>query len=95
MTNAWDEMKRAKEEQYFDGANKKLLAKLQERGARLSPITGEAMEQIVLDGVTVDRCPKSGGLWLDAGELEQLLKNAASAPTWTTGFLERIFRQKK
>ena len=31
------------------------------------------MQQIVRNGIEIDRCPVSGGVWLDAGELEKLL----------------------
>jgi Zn-finger nucleic acid-binding protein len=40
----------------------------------VSPIDGKTpMQQIVRDGIEIDRCPVSGGIWLDAGELEKLL----------------------
>jgi hypothetical protein len=75
MSDAWKDMKKAKEDSFFDTqsklATKRLAEKLKEK-PRLSPITGEPMEQIVIDGVVVDRCKTSGGIWLDAGELEQL-----------------------
>jgi Zn-finger nucleic acid-binding protein len=32
-----------------------------------------------LSGVEIDYCPASGGIWLDAGELETLLGNADAA----------------
>lgn len=38
-----------------------------------SPITGKPMQQIVRNGVEIDVCPDSGGIWLDKGELEKLL----------------------
>jgi len=31
------------------------------------------MQQLNFRGVEIDRCPVSGGVWLDAGELEKLL----------------------
>lgn len=49
----------------------------------VSPIDGQTpMQQIKRDGIEIDRCPVSGGVWLDAGELEKLLlavQNAAAA----------------
>lgn len=40
----------------------------------VSPIDGKTpMQQLVRNGVEIDRCPVSGGVWLDAGELEKLL----------------------
>jgi Zn-finger nucleic acid-binding protein len=40
----------------------------------VSPIDGTTpMQQIIRDGIEIDRCPVSGGVWLDRGELEKLL----------------------
>jgi hypothetical protein len=39
----------------------------------VSPIDGSPMRQIVRNGVELDICPTSGGVWLDKGELEKLL----------------------
>lgn len=39
----------------------------------VSPIDGSPMQQIVRNGIEIDRCPTSGGVWLDKGELEKLL----------------------
>lgn len=40
----------------------------------VSPIDGTTpMQQIIRDGIEIDRCPVSGGVWLDKGELEKLL----------------------
>lgn len=72
---SWDDMRRAKEEMYFDQQNKDALKKIKDRGKkRLSPISGEPMEEVVFKGVVIDRCQQSGGIWLDAGELEQIIK---------------------
>lgn len=47
----------------------------------VSPIDNTTpMQQIRRDGIEIDRCPVSGGVWLDKGELEKLLlavQNAA------------------
>lgn len=77
MSDAWDDRKRAQEEEYFHTQNKAALERLKEKAGRQlpSPITGEPMETIAFRGVLIDRCPKSGGVWLDAGELEQILDN--------------------
>jgi uncharacterized protein len=39
----------------------------------VSPIDGSPMKQIVRNGIEIDMCPTSGGVWLDKGELEKLL----------------------
>jgi len=78
MTDSWDQMRKAKEDSYFDKKDKELLKQLAtkrgEETARKSPITGEPMEQVSLHGVIIDRCPSSGGIWLDKGELEELVE---------------------
>jgi hypothetical protein len=76
MSNSWDEMRKAKEEAFFKKQNDEALIRVQRRAVnqpRLSPITGKPMEQITVMGVVLDRCTESGGVWLDAGELEQLI----------------------
>jgi uncharacterized protein len=46
----------------------------------VSPIDGQTpMQQIKRDGIEIDRCPVSGGVWLDRGELEKLLQAVQSA----------------
>ena len=81
MNDSWDEMRRAKEDQYFHEQNKKALERLQAKKdsqevAKLSPVSGKPMRQETLYGVTVDICDQSGGYWFDKGEIEIFLKNA-------------------
>lgn len=46
----------------------------------VSPIDGQTpMQPIKRDGIEIDRCPLSGGVWLDKGELEKLLAAVQSA----------------
>ena len=96
MTNAWDEMKAAKEDAYFEKLNKESLIRLNARDGektRLSPITGEPMEHVTIHGIVVDRCPKSGYIGLDAGELEEMIKVAKSeehSKSWLDKFLTTV-----
>lgn len=76
MTDAFDQRRKAQEESYFEKENKKKLEDLANKADRPSPITGKPMVQEDIMGVTVDRCVDSGGVWLDAGELEELLKKS-------------------
>jgi Zn-finger nucleic acid-binding protein len=32
------------------------------------------MEKKTREGITIDKCPKCGGLWLDKGEMESLIR---------------------
>lgn len=78
--NSWDKMEKAKEGSYFEKKNKEALERLNkkqnENKPRLSPITGEPMTQEILMGIVIDRCKKSGGVWLDSGELEKLIETS-------------------
>ena len=79
MNDSWDERRRAQEEGYFENLNKQAMARLalkRTQPARLSPITGKPLEQITIMGTVVDRCVDSGGIWLDNGELEQIISAA-------------------
>lgn len=82
MADKWDERKQAIEDQYFDKVNQDALRRIHKAGdnarTRPSPITGKPMEQVTLMGVVVDRCADSGGVWLDAGELDEILKHVTS-----------------
>ena len=97
MSNSWDDMRRAKEDSYFDKKDREALERLskkKEDKPRLSPITGEPMEQVVIQGVVIDRCPSSKGVWLDAGELEQLMGAAETqtkeGSTWLNDFFKGL-----
>ena len=39
---------------------------------RLNPKTNTPLVKIILFGITLDYCPKTGGIWLDGGELEKM-----------------------
>ena len=88
----WDEMRRAKEEMFFDEQNKRALGKIKDRTKkRLSPISGQPMEELVYQGVVIDRCPTSGGIWLDPGELEQIIKAATEEKKQGEDWLGNFF----
>lgn len=97
MSDTWDERRKAKEDEFFAKENQKALQKLKSRAAgetRKSPITGEPMEQITIMGVTVDRCPTSGGVWLDKGELDQILEQSKES-AGLQGFFKDLFSTLK
>jgi len=41
-----------------------------------SPINGKPMQLEKVLGITIARCPESGGIWLDARELERLISSS-------------------
>jgi len=78
MNDSWEDMRKAKEDLYFQKRNIDALKKIRaERGnqVRKSPITGEPMEEVVFKEVVIDRCKTTGGIWLDPGELEKIIQN--------------------
>ncbi len=105
MSDAWDDMRRAKEEEYFGKENKAALDRISARKAdkpRLCPVNGASLKQEVTMGIVIDKCPDCGGVWLDNGELEQLLTaGSAGEPgrlAWITenligGVLGRGFKK--
>lgn len=96
MSDSWDDMRKAKEGSYFAQKDREALERLASKKTeekRLSPITGEPMEQVVVHGVVIDRCPTSGGVWLDAGELEQLMEIAGGANNERPGFFSSFLKQ--
>ena len=99
MSNPLDKVRKAKEESYFDKKNKEALERLtknkEANKPRLSPITGKEMEQEVISGVVVDKCLDSGGIWLDAGELEQLIEASEKDSNSMLSSFRKLIEGKK
>lgn len=84
MANKWDERKKAQEDEYFIKKERELLAQLkakQDKEARESvretchmrcPKCGEILKERSFQKILVDQCVGCHGIWLDAGELEQV-----------------------
>jgi len=98
MSDSWDDMRRTKEEEYFARLNAEALQRLQQRtDHRSSPVTGKPMVQKTVMGVVVDECPTTGGVWLDKGELEQIVEAARKAEGQFTieSFIAKLFHFPK
>ena len=96
--DSWEDRRKAQEESYFEKENALALQRISKRPhtePRKSPITGKPMEQITVMGVVVDRCPDSGGVWLDNGELEEIMKHAQGGESKMTSFFSKIFSKPK
>lgn len=84
MANKWDERKKAQEDEYFVKKEKEQLAKLKaklaadakeaaKKAAHMHcPKCGEALKVRSFQKIEIDQCSGCGGIWLDAGELEQV-----------------------
>ena len=51
---------------------------------RSCPVDGAAMKKEIVHKLVIDRCPRCGGVWLDAEELEAI-KKAASEEGYGNG----------
>ena len=88
MSEIFDERRRALEDEYIRRHERETLDKLRERlaaeaeaagrePARQCPLGHGMLVEVRRDEVVIDRCDTCGGVWLDAGELEQLTKRAS------------------
>ncbi|MGH7930945.1 MAG: zf-TFIIB domain-containing protein [Candidatus Binatia bacterium] len=82
MANKWDERKKAQEDEYFVKKEQEQLAKLRAKHEAESqsvaassmkcPKCGEPLKERTFQKITIDQCTACHGIWLDAGELEQV-----------------------
>jgi uncharacterized protein len=84
MANKWDDRKKAQEDEYFVKKEREQLAKLkamQESEAKEAaktvthmrcPKCGEPLKVRSFQKIEIDQCTGCNGIWLDAGELEQV-----------------------
>ncbi|HXG51723.1 MAG TPA: zf-TFIIB domain-containing protein [candidate division Zixibacteria bacterium] len=83
MADKWDERKKAKEDEYFIKKERELLEKLKQKQAQTKaeadppgrmrcPKCGERLKERSFQKILIDQCSGCGGIWLDAGELEQV-----------------------
>ena len=84
MANKWDERKKTQEEEYFVKKEREVLANLkakQEAEAKEAakkasymkcPKCGDSLKERSFQKILIDQCPGCNGIWLDAGELEEV-----------------------
>jgi uncharacterized protein len=96
MANKWDERKKAQENEYFVKKERELIAKLkvkQEAEAKEAakkasfmkcPKCGESLKERSFQKILIDQCTGCNGIWLDAGELEQVADKESG--TWLGKF---------
>ncbi|MDH3444973.1 MAG: zf-TFIIB domain-containing protein [Deltaproteobacteria bacterium] len=99
MANAWDDRKKAQEDEYFLKQEREKLAKLratQEGEAKAAaqqtsymkcPKCGEPLKEQSFQKIVIDQCTGCHGIWLDAGELEQVA--AKETGGWLGKFLQK------
>ena len=94
MSDIFEERRRGLEEEYFRRKDKESLQRLREaiqeeaRAKRTEPVTMNCprctgkLHAETYDEVNIDRCDTCGGVWLDAGELEQIIGEESSPGRW-------------
>jgi hypothetical protein len=99
VANKWDERKKAKEDEYFVRRERELLAKFkakQESDAKAStqkacymrcPKCGEPLKERSFQKIQIDQCAGCHGIWLDAGEIEQVRSKEDSS--WLSRFWQK------
>ena len=99
MANKWDERKKAQEDEYFVKKEREQLANLkakQEAEAKevakkasymKCPKCGELLKERSFQKIEIDQCTGCGGIWLDAGELEQV--GAKESGSWLGKFWQK------
>jgi hypothetical protein len=90
------------EEEYFHRKNKEAIEKLREKMkvAEAAKSAGTSsmkyprchgdLKESRFDEVSIDTCEKCGGVWLDSGELEQLISREAGG-----GFFGRLWNKSE
>lgn len=96
MANDLEERGQALENEYFHRQEKELLAKMKaklesENGVHVSikcPRDGSTnLKEVDFEGVKIDMCDECGGVWLDGGELAQIMNKDEDKGSW----LGRLF----
>jgi uncharacterized protein len=99
MANKWNERKKAQEDEYFVKKERELLAKLkakEEAETKESlqktchmrcPKCGEPLKARSFQKIEIDQCTACNGIWLDAGELEQVAGKEESS--WLGKFWQK------
>ncbi len=98
MADAWEERKKAIENEYFYKLEKEQIEQMRESAREQlireasrnrCPKCGEPIEAKEFRGVPLDQCPSCGGVWLGPKDLEILA--AKDHRTW----FETWFQQEK
>lgn len=95
MTDIFDERRKGLEEEYFRRKDKESLTRLREALREEASARGDEgklmncprcnghLDEETYDDVMIHRCATCGGIWLDAGELEQILAQESGVGRWS------------
>ncbi len=90
------------EQEYFVRRDLELMAEMRAKldaertaaAARRCPVDGTTLAPQTFHDVVIDVCPTCKGTWLDAGELEQLLKAGSEQSGGVMRAVLGLFRKK-
>lgn len=92
MANAWDDREKALEDGYFRQKDNELIARMRAKITNEKnvsnfncPKCSGKLQTGNFENVSIDVCDTCGGVWLDAGELEQITRKEEKH-----GFLGRL-----
>ena len=98
MADVFEERRRALEEEYFRRKDRESLNRLRETIKESARARGEdvvtmdcprcegRLHELVFEDVRVDRCDRCQGVWLDTGELEQIISKEGAPGRWLQVF---------
>jgi hypothetical protein len=98
VADIFDERRRGLEEDYFRRRDKEALDKLRGAIAEEAKARGEDVPTMscprcdgklhlkTYEDVSVDQCDRCHGIWLDAGELEELVGKESTSNRWLRVF---------
>jgi len=98
MTNAWDERKKALENEFFHRLEQEKIEKMKEASREQlireccrgrCPKCGELIEPVTFRDVPLDKCPGCGGVWLGPRDMQILAEK--DHRTW----FDRWFREEE
>jgi hypothetical protein len=102
VADKWDERKKAQEDEYFVKKEKELIERLKAKQQETQkqsiketcrmrcPKCGEPLRERSFQKILVDQCTGCGGIWLDAGELEDVAGRETG--TWLSKFWQKTER---
>jgi hypothetical protein len=81
-------VERAKEDIYFAEQDRELLAKLRDQLKKINkegsptrcPKCPGVLDPYIFHGFNLDRCRDCGGIWMDKGELEGVIRKISRGP---------------
>ena len=81
-------VERAKEDIDFAERDRELMAKLKAKLQKVEksaidlccPKCADHLESYTFEGFALDRCDKCGGIWMDRGELEGVVRKVSRGP---------------